>query len=75
MSTLRWLKNSITGYDMFGYGFGVRFEKNKGTNYPTAWGGFVSIFLKIVVLYVLFTDFTKMYYYKSKITSNIRGTN
>ena len=53
----------------------VRFEKDKGINYPTLCGGSVSILLNIVLFYILFKEFNSIFQSKTIITSNVRGIN
>ena len=72
MNIIRWIKGSMADYDLFGYDFSVRFEKNKDNNYPTACGGFISILLKITVLYVLYKAFNDLLDSETEITSTVR---
>jgi len=57
---------------LFGYNYGVRFEKNKHINYPTPCGGIISILLKMIVLYILYKACKELINSETEITSTIR---
>ena len=66
------IKMFILRHDIFGYDFGVRFEKHRDTNYPTITGGVVSVVLKFVILTQLWVNFGQLVEGETDAISSIR---